>query len=290
MNADVNRCRATAIEYLHSVPTLKDRMFAIWQKGEWTTDENFSRSTTKAPLKIEAAKYPSADSVFPQPIDSAKYSSNESLFPPTSLYPSLNATQKPSYPAFTPVDYTPSGQSTPTTGLSIPFDLAETFQRISDSNTKRGIETCGVLLGYKQPDGLLLTTIVIPKQTGTRDTCEALPGAEEQILTYALSNELVCLGWIHTHPSQSCFLSSIDLHTTLPYQQMLPEAVAIVVAPTDDKLPIGVFRLSTIGLGVIRKCPKRGFHNHDVDGPLFHVVKDVNWDPTLNTVVVDLRR
>ncbi len=31
-----------------------------------------------------------------------------------------------------------------------------------------------------------------------------------------------------THPSQTAFLSSVDLHVHFPYQQLLPEAVAIV--------------------------------------------------------------
>lgn len=45
--------------------------------------------------------------------------------------------------------------------------------------------------------------------------------------------ELYPLGWIHTHPTQTCFLSSIDVHTQCGYQTMLDEAVAIVMAPTD---------------------------------------------------------
>jgi STAM-binding protein len=40
-------------------------------------------------------------------------------------------------------------------------------------------------------------------------------------------NDLVTLGWIHTHPSQDCFLSSVDLHTQFSYQIMIPESVAI---------------------------------------------------------------
>ncbi len=39
---------------------------------------------------------------------------------------------------------------------------------------------------------------------------------------------------IHTHPTQSCFMSSMDLHTHVAYQQMLPEAIAIVCAPKGD--------------------------------------------------------
>jgi len=35
-----------------------------------------------------------------------------------------------------------------------------------------------------------------------------------------------------THPTQTAFMSSVDLHTHFPYQAMLPEAIAIVVAPS----------------------------------------------------------
>lgn len=34
-----------------------------------------------------------------------------------------------------------------------------------------------------------------------------------------------------THPTQTAFLSSVDLHTHCSYQLMLPEAIAIVCAP-----------------------------------------------------------
>ena len=34
-----------------------------------------------------------------------------------------------------------------------------------------------------------------------------------------------------THPTQTAFLSSVDLHTHYPYQQLMPEAVAVVVSP-----------------------------------------------------------
>ena len=39
------------------------------------------------------------------------------------------------------------------------------------------------------------------------------------------------LGWIHTHPTQSCFMSSRDLHTQVGYQVMMKESVAVVLAP-----------------------------------------------------------
>ncbi|KAI5269096.1 hypothetical protein KEM52_005206, partial [Ascosphaera acerosa] len=46
------------------------------------------------------------------------------------------------------------------------------------------------------------------------------------------ADELLVLGWIHTHPSQSCFLSSRDLHTHAGFQVMLRESVAVVCAPS----------------------------------------------------------
>lgn len=34
-----------------------------------------------------------------------------------------------------------------------------------------------------------------------------------------------------THPTQTAFLSSVDLHTHCSYQMMLPESIAIVCSP-----------------------------------------------------------
>ena len=62
---------------------------------------------------------------------------------------------------------------------------------------------------------------------------------------------------IHTHPSQTAFLSSVDLHTHLSYQLMLPEAVAIVCAPKYNET--GFFVLTPdYGLDYIGNC--RLFH------------------------------
>ena len=282
-NAEVNRCRAKAIEYLHSIPPLRTRMFSIWEKGQWTGEA--SGWSSEPPLNtVTPVKYPSPDSTFPS-TEPATYPKLDTGAPDVRLgYPHLPASRMIELPSSISRVHTPTGK------LTIPFDLPATFQHIASSNTVKGIETCGVLLGYKQEESILITSIVVPKQTGTSDTCEALPGAEEQILSYALTNELLCVGWIHTHPTQSCFLSSIDLHTTLPYQQMLPDAVAIVIAPTDATLPVGVFRLSRAGLGAIKNCSRRGFHSHEVDESLTTVVTDINWDTTANVVIVDLRK
>jgi len=72
---------------------------------------------------------------------------------------------------------------------------------------------------------------------------------------------LLTLGWIHTHPTQSLFMSSVDLHTHFPQQQLLPEAVAVVLAPRFDP-NFGVFALTPSGLSVLAACGRTGFHPH----------------------------
>ncbi|RYG44189.1 hypothetical protein EON67_12055 [archaeon] len=67
---------------------------------------------------------------------------------------------------------------------------------------------------------------------------------------------------LQTHPSQSCFMSSMDQHTHSGYQAMLAEAVAVVVAPRDADTPSAVFRLTDetdggTGLQLILDCSVR---------------------------------
>ncbi len=58
-------------------------------------------------------------------------------------------------------------------------------------------------------------------------------------------------------------MSSLDLHTHCGYQSMLPEAIAVVVAPTDARMTCGIFRLTTpLGLQAIQVCERTGFHPH----------------------------
>uniref|UniRef100_R7W3A6 MPN domain-containing protein n=1 Tax=Aegilops tauschii TaxID=37682 RepID=R7W3A6_AEGTA len=216
----------------------------------------------------------------------------------------------------------PSRVADPTQGLAIsetgryhnlhvPVKLMECFLRVAEANTKRSLETCGVLAGTLKKRTFHITTLIIPKQKSTSDSCEATN--EEELFEVQDKGSLFTLGWIHpirsmlpncgqcfmhfpytmegavkllpcdhevtgsspgnsllqecrerlriidpkwpmassivdrllsslivcfpfqTHPTQSCFLSSIDLHNHYSYQVMLPEAIAIVMAPTDTR-------------------------------------------------------
>lgn len=167
-------------------------------------------------------------------------------------------------------------------------------------NTRQNLETCGVLAGKLSHDIFNITTLIIPKQTSTSDTVAMLN--EEEIFEIQDSKELLTLGWIHTHPTQQCFMSSVDLHTHFPYQLLMAEAIAIVAAPTQTpKYPpfscfyisFGIFRLTDPpGAGIISNCPQRGFHQHPSDRPIYKEISGAEGHAKFSSIkleVVDLR-
>jgi STAM-binding protein len=175
--------------------------------------------------------------------------------------------------------------------LMIPSSVVATFLEIASANTRRNIETCGVLAGKLSQNRFTVTHLIVPRQEGTSDTCSMV--GEEDVLHVQDRLDLLTLGWIHTHPTQQCFLSSVDLHTHFPYQLMMAEAIAIVVAPTQTP-NYGVFRLTDPpGLGVIADCPARGFHPHHCDQPIYTSLggpsSHAQLDSSLNLEVIDLR-
>jgi STAM-binding protein len=82
------------------------------------------------------------------------------------------------------------------------------------------------------------------------------------IFAYQTKHDLLTLGWIHTHPTQTCFLSSVDLHTQCSYQTIFPEAFAVVIAPKFDP-NFRIFNITESGLPKIQRCPLTGFHFHE---------------------------
>lgn len=169
--------------------------------------------------------------------------------------------------------------------------LMEDFLELARANTDKDLETCGVLGAFLKNRTFYVTTLIIPKQESTSSTCQT--SNEEEI--YAIHDEqsLFPVGWIHTHPSQSCFMSSVDLHTHYSYQVMLPEAFAIVMAPTDATRSYGIFRLSEPGgTSVLKECQERGFHSHQepADGSsIYEDCSNVYINSNLRVEIIDLR-
>nr|CAH8849281.1 unnamed protein product [Trichobilharzia regenti] len=164
--------------------------------------------------------------------------------------------------------------------------LISDFLTLASKNTRENRETCGTLCGRLIDGNFYITHLLIPKQSGTSDSCVTYK--EEEVFEYLDSRQLITLGWIHTHPTQTAFLSAVDLHCQLSYQAMLPEAIAIVCAPKFDD--IKCFSLtSDHGISFLSKCKLTGFHPHSTDLPLYEQSQHVIFDDTVEHFSEDLR-
>ncbi len=105
-----------------------------------------------------------------------------------------------------------------------PRDCLNRFTSIASINTAKNRETCGLLLGKDNGGSYVVTTLLIPKQHSTSDTCAM--DEEELVMQFTEERSLITLGWvrrhhwrwirarsssgrycqIHTHPTQSCEL------------------------------------------------------------------------------------
>lgn len=90
-------------------------------------------------------------------------------------------------------------------------------------------------------------------------------------------------------------MSSVDLHTHLPFQLLIPEAIAIVCAPS--KIPShGIFRITDPpGMDIVMKCnSKETFHYHEKESQLYREISPpscshVRIENTIGLKVIDLR-
>lgn len=182
--------------------------------------------------------------------------------------------------AFKPGAYLENGD--PIRSVFLPQKLRAAFLDIASDNTRKGLEMCGILCGTPVNNALFVRCLLIPDQKCTSDTCET--ENESAIFDYCAGEDLLVLGWIHTHPTQTCFMSSRDLHTHAGYQVMMPESIAIVCAPRfkpsyvhpcrlsftreANCLPssYGIFRLThPPGLEHILECRQSDtFHQHSI--------------------------
>ncbi|KAL9645911.1 hypothetical protein ABK040_001020 [Willaertia magna] len=141
--------------------------------------------------------------------------------------------------------------------------LIDDFLNLSNEYTKKGIEFCGIFAGQLiQEKYFTINYLFIPKQENTPNSCKAINELEilnilddlnqqntlqntlqnTQTLQNTLqNNEIISIGWIHTHPIQNAFLSSIDLRTHFGYQTTLKESFAMVFSKMENK--ISTFRI-----------------------------------------------
>lgn len=168
----------------------------------------------------------------------------------------------------------------------VPADLMQKFIVAAQSNTLRKTETMGILCGKVSGHAFRITHLFVPHQTGTPDSCDMQN--EEELIFYQDKHDLITLGWIHTHPTQTAFLSSVDMHTHFAYQKMLPEAVAIVCSPKFQET--GLFSLTDLGLDVIGTCREKSFHYHAKEPPLFESSAHAKVVTDASVTLTDMRK
>ncbi|XP_053574105.1 STAM-binding protein [Bombina bombina] len=168
--------------------------------------------------------------------------------------------------------------------VRIPRDLCLKFLKLAQNNTQRAVETCGILCGKLMQNEFTVTHVLVPKQSGGPDYCNT--ENEEDLFLIQDQHGLLTLGWIHTHPTQTAFLSSVDLHTHCSYQMILPESIAIVCSPKFQET--GFFKLTDHGMEEISACRQKGFHPHCKDPPLFCACSHSSVCD-LDVTVLDLR-
>ena len=219
--------------------------------------------------------------------------------PPKVMAPSRSSTPAPALEQFRTTSTLESGS--PLRTLFLPTELRHSFLSLAAKNTARNLETLGLLCGQLMRNALFITTLLLPPQKSTSDTCEMTEVGEVMVDEYISANgapdpepsnsdeeddigggrkkvrdeyatsmggDMIILGWIHTHPTQTCFLSSRDLHTHVWYQSGLPESIALVCAPS-KRAGLGsewnAFRLTDPpGMKTVRECKRSGiFHPHE---------------------------
>ena len=78
--------------------------------------------------------------------------------------------------------------------VSLPRDCLPRFLSIAALNTSRNRETCGLLLGKDHKGKYLVTTLLIPRQHSTSDTCTM--DEEELVMQFTEERSLITLGWV----------------------------------------------------------------------------------------------
>ena len=137
-------------------------------------------------------------------------------------------------PVKSPVKQVEEGPHLGLNTVYLPKLIIHEFMKVAQINTSRNIETCGLLAGklrkikkssIKQQSAFLITHLIVPQQSGTPDSC--VMESEELVANFQIDNNLITLGWIHTHPTQTVNLIYLVLHVLIRFTYTFPFSVDI---------------------------------------------------------------
>ncbi|KAF7468999.1 Hypothetical predicted protein [Marmota monax] len=132
-----------------------------------------------------------------------------------------NTTERPAKPPVVDRSLEPGAlsntESIPTIGglchVVLPGRLCLQFLQLAGANTARRVQTWNSL-GKLRRNEFTNTPVLIPKQTAGSDYCNT--ENEEELFLIQDQQRLITRGWIHTHPTQTNFLSSVHYTLTVP--------------------------------------------------------------------------
>lgn len=132
------------------------------------------------------------------------------------------------------------------------ISLSAMAEMIKYDLSNPGKETAGLLIG-EEIDGIVhIDEIRVGKQSGNAVHVEI---SDEELAMAAIEirerdDNKVIVGWWHTHPGLSSFMSGTDINTQKMYQALMPNSVAIVIdnvkyseTASIDDLDFGVYRI-----------------------------------------------
>jgi STAM-binding protein len=110
--------------------------------------------------------------------------------PPTVQGPSASAVDQTRITTAASGDVVPRDLKT----VYLPRESLPRFLNVAAVNTARNRETCGLLLGKDRKSRFVVTTLLIPKQHSTSDTCTM--DHEELVMNFTEERSLITLGWV----------------------------------------------------------------------------------------------
>lgn len=141
------------------------------------------------------------------------------------------------------------------------LEIDEYLYRLIKDATRRNREIGGILLGERFPDRNTVRVLgfLFPKQRiATPVFCEFdqtwISLARAALLEEDLHPRVTVVGWIHTHPHLSAFLSGTDVRTVDGLQALNPLLLAVVFDPYREEMKAFHVERSTpdVQLSVVR--------------------------------------
>jgi len=106
------------------------------------------------------------------------------------------------------------------------------------------LEAAGLLIGNIKNRTLVIHDVYLVQNAQRTATTVRIPHEVLSRVSRSLPLGRAVIGWIHSHPGYSVFMSQKDIRVQGGFQACYPDAIAIVMDPcTKGAIEFGLFRL-----------------------------------------------